>query len=33
VRSNGDFAYARDRRLELTIHDGVVARYEMRIVG
>jgi ketosteroid isomerase-like protein len=33
VRGSGDFAYARDRRIDLTIRDGKVARYEMRVVG
>jgi len=29
----GDVAHTRDRQIELTIRDGRVARYEMRIVG
>ena len=33
VKGTGEFAYARDRRIDLTIRDGKVARYEMRIVG
>jgi hypothetical protein len=33
VRGTGDFAYARDRRIELTIREGRVVRYEMRVVG
>jgi ketosteroid isomerase-like protein len=33
VKGTGEFAYARDRRIELTIRDGKVAHYEMRIVG
>ncbi len=33
VKENGEFAYARDRRIELTIREGKIARYEMRIVG
>ncbi len=33
MRENGEFAYARDRRIELTIRQGKIARYEMRIVG
>jgi ketosteroid isomerase-like protein len=33
VKDSGDFAYARDRRIDLTIRDGKVARYEMRVVG
>jgi ketosteroid isomerase-like protein len=33
VKGSGDFAYARDRRIDLTIRDGKIARYGMRIVG
>jgi ketosteroid isomerase-like protein len=33
MSETSDFAYARDRRIELTIRDGKVARYEMRVVG
>jgi ketosteroid isomerase-like protein len=33
VKRTGDFAYERNRRIELTIRDGKVSRYEMRIVG
>jgi hypothetical protein len=33
VKDSGEFAYARDRRVELTIREGKIARYEMRIVG
>jgi len=33
MKENGEFAYARDRRIELTIREGKIARYEMRIVG
>jgi ketosteroid isomerase-like protein len=33
VKGSGDFAYARDRRIDLTIRDGKIARYEMRVVG
>jgi len=33
MKGTGDFAYARNRRIELTIRDGAIARYEMRIVG
>ena len=33
VKESGEFAYARDRRIELTIREGKIARYEMRIVG
>ena len=33
VKGSGDYAYARERRIDLTIRDGKVARYEMRVVG
>jgi hypothetical protein len=33
MSDTGDFAYARDRRIDLTIQDGKIARYEMRVVG
>jgi hypothetical protein len=33
VSGSREFAYARDRRLELMIRDAAVARYEMRVVG
>ena len=33
MKDTGDFAYARDRQIELTIRDSKVARYEMRVVG
>ena len=33
MSGTGDLAYARDRRLELTMRDGKIARYEMRVVG
>ena len=33
MKGTGDFAYARNRQIELTIRDSKVARYEMRIVG
>ena len=33
MKTTGDFAYACDRRIELTIRDGRIARYEMQIVG
>ena len=33
VKGTGDFAYARDRRIDLTIRDRTIARYEMRVVG
>lgn len=33
VKGTGDYAYVRARRIDLTIRDGKVARYEMRVVG
>ena len=33
MSGSGEFAYARDRRIELTIRGEAVARYEMRVVG
>jgi ketosteroid isomerase-like protein len=33
VKESGDFAYERQRRIELTIQDGKVSRYEVRVVG
>ena len=33
MRESGEFAYARDRRIKLTIRHGKIARYDMRIVG
>jgi hypothetical protein len=33
LKESGDFGYARDRRIELTIRNGEISRYEMRIVG
>jgi ketosteroid isomerase-like protein len=30
---SGEFAYERRRRIELTIRDGMISRYEMRVVG
>jgi hypothetical protein len=30
MKGTGDFAYARDRRIELTIRGDKIARYEMR---
>jgi hypothetical protein len=33
MRDTGEFAYARDRRIELTIRGDKVARYEMRFGG
>jgi len=32
-KHTGNFVYARDRRLELTVRDREIARYDMRIVG
>jgi hypothetical protein len=32
-KETGEVSYERDRRLELTIRDGKISRYEMRIVG
>jgi len=33
MKGTGAFAYARDRQIDLTIRDGKIVRYEMRIVG
>jgi ketosteroid isomerase-like protein len=33
TKDSGEFAYARDRRIELTIRGDKVARYEMRFGG
>jgi len=33
MRATGEFAYARDRRIELTVRAGKIARYELRFVG
>jgi hypothetical protein len=33
MKGTGEFAYTRDRRIELTIREGRIARYEMRITG
>jgi ketosteroid isomerase-like protein len=33
MKQSGEFAYARDRRITLTIRDRKVARYELRNVG
>jgi hypothetical protein len=33
MRSTGEFAYARERRVEITIRQGKIARYDMRIVA
>jgi hypothetical protein len=33
IGRTGDFAFARDRQIELTSRGGEIARYEMRIDG
>jgi hypothetical protein len=33
LKEEGDVAYERTRRIELTIHDSDISRYEMRIVA
>jgi len=33
MKATGEFAYARDRRIELTVRGGKIARYELRFVG
>jgi len=33
LKESGEFGYARDRRIDLTIRDGKIARYEMRVVA
>jgi len=33
LKATGEFAYTRRRRVELTVRDGKVSRYEMRSVG
>ena len=33
LKTTGEFAYARTRRVDLTVLDGKVTRYEMRSVG
>jgi ketosteroid isomerase-like protein len=33
VKGTGDFAYARDHRLDLTIREGRIARCELRFAG
>ena len=33
MKQTGELAYARDRRIELTIRDGMVSSYEMRFAG
>ena len=32
-KETGEVSYERDRRIEVTIRDGKISRYEMRIVG
>jgi ketosteroid isomerase-like protein len=33
VKESGAFAYERQRRVQLTIRDGLISRYELRSVG
>jgi ketosteroid isomerase-like protein len=33
TKGTGELAYARERRIELTVRDGKIARYEMRFAG
>ena len=33
VKETGEFAYKRERRIEVTVRDGKISRYEMRITG
>ena len=33
LKATGEFAYTRSRRVELTVRDGKVSRYEMRSIG
>ena len=33
MKDTGDFAYARERRIELTIREGVITRYELLFPG
>jgi ketosteroid isomerase-like protein len=33
MKGSGDFAYERDRSIEITIRESKISRYEMRIVG
>ncbi len=33
LKATGEFAYRRMRRVELTVRDGKVSRYEMRSIG
>jgi hypothetical protein len=32
-KQTGEFAHQRQRRIDLAIRDGIISRYEMRIVG
>jgi hypothetical protein len=33
MKGSGDFAYQRDRRIEVTVRDGKIGRYEMELIG
>jgi hypothetical protein len=33
MKESGDFAYERERQVEVTIRDGKVSRYELRFKG
>ena len=33
MKDTGDFAYTRERRIELTISEGVISRYELLFAG
>jgi ketosteroid isomerase-like protein len=33
LKGTGEFGYARDRRIDLTIREGKIARYEMRVLS
>jgi ketosteroid isomerase-like protein len=33
MKETGDFAYARDRQIELTVRGAKIARYELRFTG
>lgn len=33
MKGSGEFAYARDRQIELTIRAGMIVRYELRDIG
>ena len=33
MKGTGEFAYVRERQIDLTLRDGKVSRYEMRVVG